>query len=607
MKRIWETEELVEHWTLMPPELELLANKTGATRLGFALLLKFFQHQARFPKDAQEIPETVITYVAKQTNVEPELHRQYDWYGRSIKYHRAQIRELHGFREATVADANALIRWLGESVLPQERDPQHLKAALYRNCRESRIEPPTPERIDRLVRSASRTCEEDFCAGILARLSLENQPLLDALLQPSLDEEKHRHVQNEEQTELQRTLWQNLKTDPGRASTDTMLEEIAKLEQVRALNLPIDLFAGVGRKVLQSYRQRAVVEEPYELRRHPIALRLTLLAVYRHLRRQEISDTLVDVLLEIVHRLGVRAERKIEKELLEDLKRVTGKNNLLFRLAEATLDQPDGIVREVVYPIAPEQTLRELVKEWRATGPAYRNKVTRIMRNSYRSHYRRMLPKLLKTLEFRSNNQTHQPVIAALDVLQRYADSKARLYPLAEDVPLEGVMKKLWLEGVMEPDAADNLRVNRINYELGVLQTLREKLRCKEVWVLGADRYRNPDEDLPVDFEVQRDSYYEALRLPLDADSFIDKLQQEMREALTMLDTGLPKNPHVKMLEKNNGWIALSPLDAQPEPVSLMRLKTELGQRWPMTSLLDMLKETDLRVGFTDTFKSPTA
>jgi hypothetical protein len=66
MKRVWNTEELVEHWTLMPPELELPGNKSGATRLGFALLLKFFQHEACFPKDANEIPDTVISYVAKQ-------------------------------------------------------------------------------------------------------------------------------------------------------------------------------------------------------------------------------------------------------------------------------------------------------------------------------------------------------------------------------------------------------------------------------------------------------------------------------------------------------------------------------------------------------------
>ncbi len=168
MKRVWETEELVEHWTLVPPELELLGNKTGPTRLGFALLLKFFQSEARFPKDAHEIPETVINYVAKQVGASPECYPQYEWHGRTIEYHRARIRKLHGFREATVNDANALTQWLSEQVLPQERDYEHLKVAVYRRCRELQIEPPTPERIDRLVRSATRTYEENFCAEISA-------------------------------------------------------------------------------------------------------------------------------------------------------------------------------------------------------------------------------------------------------------------------------------------------------------------------------------------------------------------------------------------------------------------------------------------------------
>jgi hypothetical protein len=50
----------------------------------------------------------------------------------------------------------------------------------------------------------------------------------------------------------------------------------------------------------------------------------------------------------------------------------------------------------------------------------------------------------------------------------------------------------------------------------------------------------------------------------------------------------------------------LSPLAAQPEPINLVRLKSQLLQRWPMTSLLDMLKETDLRVAFSQVFKSAT-
>jgi hypothetical protein len=42
MKRQWENEDLIEHWMLSVWELAQLGNKTGATRLGFALLLKFF-------------------------------------------------------------------------------------------------------------------------------------------------------------------------------------------------------------------------------------------------------------------------------------------------------------------------------------------------------------------------------------------------------------------------------------------------------------------------------------------------------------------------------------------------------------------------------------
>lgn len=69
----------------------------------------------------------------------------------------------------------------------------------------------------------------------------------------------------------------------------------------------------------------------------------------------------------------------------------------------------------------------------------------------------------------------------------------------------------------------------------------------------------------------------------------------------------MPTNPDVNILAKAGGWIKLSPLAPQPEPSNLVALKEEITRRWPMTSLLDVLKETDLRVGFTHLFRSPTA
>jgi hypothetical protein len=122
--------------------------------------------------------------------------------------------------------------------------------------------------------------------------------------------------------------------------------------------------------------------------------------------------------------------------------------------------------------------------------------------------------------------------------------------------------------------------------------------------VTGANRYRNPDEDLPTDFEECREENYKALHQPLDADSFIAALKQEMNQSLEKLNAGMPKNSKVRISEKCGGWITLSPLEPQAEPTNLLRIKGEIIRRWPMTSLLDILKETDLRVSFTEMFKT---
>ena len=112
MKREWHPDECVEHWTILPRERQLLGNKSGPTRLGFAVLLKCFQYEGRFPRQPHDVSLSVVAYIAQQVDVEPDAWSQYEWHGRSIEYHRAQIRQQLGFREATVADGHVLSRWL---------------------------------------------------------------------------------------------------------------------------------------------------------------------------------------------------------------------------------------------------------------------------------------------------------------------------------------------------------------------------------------------------------------------------------------------------------------------------------------------------------------
>ena len=58
---------------------------------------------------------------------------------------------------------------------------------------------------------------------------------------------------------------------------------------------------------------------------------------------------------------------------------------------------------------------------------------------------------------------------------------------------------------VIEEDVQGRERINRIIYEICVLEALRDKLRCKEIRVMAADKFRNPDEDLPAGFEDKRE------------------------------------------------------------------------------------------------------
>ncbi|MGB7522262.1 MAG: Tn3 family transposase [Spirulinaceae cyanobacterium] len=606
MKRNWQPEELIEHWTLIPTELALLTNRTATNRLGIALLLKFFQYEGRFPTSRIEVPKDVIRYVAQLLKVSPERFDDYSWQKRTIKTHRAIIRDFLGVRESTMQDAQTLTAWLETQVLAYDLKLESLLIAARERLRYLKIEPPTADSLERIVRSAIRRFEDSFDDSTARKLSSLIRSKLDKLLKTT-PEDNHTNQQVEDKDAFASNTSSPLaflKNPPGTLGLDSLISEAAKLEQLRQLGLPDNLFPGVSTKVLQIYKQRVAVEPPRELRRHPTHRRYTLLAAFCHLKKLEITDHLVDLLIQIIHRIGARAERRVTKELLDDFKKVTGKTNLLFQLAKAAVSNPEGVVQDVIYPVVGKRTLENLVREFQSTGFAYKEKVHTVMRSSYSHHYRRMLPTLLNLLEFRSNNKIHQPVIKALELLNNYLGSHRKYFDAQDNVPTEGIISSSLSELVLETGDDGSVKVNRINYELAVFQALRDGLRCKEIWVTGANRYRNPEEDLPTDFEDQREVYYQALQQPSDAGAFVENLQQQMVDGLTQLDQGMPKNDPVKILTKNNGWIRLSPFKALPEPINLKHIKTEIEQRWPTTSLLDILKETDLRVNFTQHFKS---
>lgn len=601
MTHSWNDLELQDLWTLTADEISLLPGMTDTGRLAFVVQLKFMQVYGRFPDHHDEIDPAAIAWMASQIGTTTDGMALFDLDGRQGRRYRRIIRNYLGFRPPTGDDLKQLSGWLLNDVLPFDPQGRHAQDTALEWCRTHHVEPPALEHLDRVIRSVVHGYEANLLETILARLTDNNKAAIDRLLASDEVDPDNRSV--EETPSSESIMFADLKADPGKASLDSMLAGVAKLKCLDAIALSAPLFSEVPAKFIDQFRQRCATESIRELRRHPPAIRYSMVAMFCWRRRQQLTDVLIDLLLQLIHNLGTRAEKRIDKRQFAAFKKVRGKAQLLFKLAEAAVGQPDGLVKEVVYPVVPQKTLKELVDEFKAMGFDFEREIQETMRSSYGHHYRRMLMPVLDALRFQSNNTVHRPVIEALAILQGNGDSTRQYYD-ADEVPIDSVIPKKWRGIVVETRADGVERINRINYEICVLRALRKRLRTKEIWVECADRYRDPEDDLPTDFAAKRDSYYELLQAPKDGQVFIDKVQAAMRHWLSTFNDGLASNPKVRLRKEGKNRIHLSPLGRQAEPPNTAALKREIGRRWADVELIDIIKEVDLRLNFTAAFRT---
>jgi hypothetical protein len=69
-------------------------------------------------------------------------------------------------------------------------------------------------------------------------------------------------------------------------------------------------------------------------------VRFTLLAALCWVRQAEITDALVGLLVDLVHRINARAEWRVEKELLGELSTVPGKKGHLLEVGQRCAGAP---------------------------------------------------------------------------------------------------------------------------------------------------------------------------------------------------------------------------------------------------------------------------
>ena len=126
----------------------------------------------------------------------------------------------------------------------------------------------------------------------------------------------------------------------------------------------------------------------------------------------------------------------------------------------------------VIYPVAGVAKLTAVIAEHHARGTMDR-RIQTVMRGSYASHYRRMLPRLLSVLRLRSNNTGWRPILDALHLVGAWEGRRRRLVPAGLAPP--GSIPAKWKGLVVD----DRGQLNVISYELCVLNQLRERVRAR--------------------------------------------------------------------------------------------------------------------------------
>jgi len=171
--------------------------------------------------------------------------------------------------------------------------------------------PPAGTRIGRIIGSALQRAGDTLTARISGQVPPDVQERMVALIAAASDDPGRDEADGRE-------VFAAIRSDPGNVSLNTARAEVAKLASITAIGLPGRLFAGIAPRVLAGWRARVTVEAPSHLRAHPDEIKFTLLAAYLRCRQTEITDTLIDLLTTIVHRIGAHAGQKVVQAFISD-------------------------------------------------------------------------------------------------------------------------------------------------------------------------------------------------------------------------------------------------------------------------------------------------
>ncbi|MGD9202151.1 MAG: Tn3 family transposase [Chitinispirillia bacterium] len=584
-------EEIIEHFTLTKTDQVLLSKwRKGKNILGFAILLKSFVYLGYPLRYKQEVPQSVISYISSQLNQDPILFNSYRWKGTIWDDHLASIRDFTGFKPHKKEDIKMLINWLvyknGEY---QSRQKMYLEA--IKRLRALHLELPTEKELRRIINSAWYKYFTITCQKITERLNPEIRERIDICL----NTDSHEH-----------NSYKWLKGNPGKFGLKSILREVNRRSFIDKFGINDRIiFADILPEFLKLLRDRAFPENAYQIKRHKKNIRYALMAAIIHFRRMEITDNIVKIFLHLIRKIEKRADKSLENKLIKNIEKVYGKNLILYKISLASIYEPKGSIQDVLYPVIGKNVFHKIINEYENQEKTYINSRVEEKKTKYKHFYRKMMKPVMDTLIFRSNNPSNQSLLDGIELIRKYLEKKNAYYPIIEDIP-QDLITGYWQDVTIEVDQGVP-RVVKHYFELCVLQKLEKAIKCKEIWIEHSYKYRDPDKDLPQNWQVNRVNYCRKHLIPQKPEDFIEPIREELNQTLENTNEFFSRKKDVYIYcpgDGNTGFFRIPKILKKPTCNLLQEIKNKVIQRWGILNLSDILLEADRRVNFARFFYS---
>jgi TnpA family transposase len=576
-----EQDELIYHYTLGESEMALTHQRRGAhNRLGFAVQWCYLHYPGCALPTHAEPPDALLSFVAKQLQLEPCLWEHYAQRSETRREHLAELQSWLGLTPFGKAHFVDSVRHLTELAQQTSRG-MVLATTLLAMLREQRIMVPTVEVIERICAQAHRRGTQKVYAALTQPLTLSHRQALDRLLclRQSLS--------------INTLTW--LRQPPGIANPKRIITHLERLQMIRELQLPDGLERCIHQnrliKLAREGGQMTVqhLQDLEEQRRYA-----TLVAIVLD-TAATLTDEIIALHEHMLSQLFNRAKRNHAEQFQQSAKAVNEKLLLYSRIGRALLtakqqgNDPFAAIESV---IEWEHFAASVADAEKLSQPADFDYLP-LLSNGF-NLLRRYTPLLLETLSLEAS-PVAKDILAGVEILKRMNAKQSRKVP--DEAPTSFVTKR-WKALVLPPEGG----IDRRFYELCVLSTLKNAWRSGDIWVQGSRQFRDfEDYLLPMPrFIQQHEQQTLGLAVAIDCEPFLTArlalLKQKLgRVAQLAADGALPG------AGINTNGLKITPL-TNSVPEAATTLIRQAYALMPSIKITELLQEVDHWTGFTRHF-----